>query len=307
MTQSEQLHDQSFDAMGEVAQPEEVEHFLTALMLNTLGLPVDSHWRLWLKRLFGNILRGVAEKASAFDEAIGRQGFQASAGEWINRWVSRINFIGEERIPEDQPLLIAANHPGTFDSLAMASILPRQDLKIVTAGNPFFRSLPNLRQHLIYATNDTFVRMATLRKALRHLGEGGSLLIFPSGRVDPDPDYFKPEAMQSLERWSDSLELLLRKVPQTRLVVAINSGFVAPEFLHNPLVRLHPVKQTRQKIAECYQVIQMVLHNRVVSNQPQVYFSEAFSLAELGRHSGDVKEYVLRLAASMMEIKPLAE
>jgi hypothetical protein len=51
----------------------------------------------------------------------------------------------------------------------------------------------------------------------------------------------------------------------------------------------------------------MVLHNRMVSNQPQVYFSEALSLAELGRHSENIKENVLSLAASMMEIKPLAE
>lgn len=293
--------------MGEVALPDEVEHFLFALIMNTLGLSVDSHWRLWLRRFLGKTVRGVAEKAAAFDESVGRLGFQASASQWIYQWVSKIDFVGEENLPVDQPLLIAANHPGTFDSLALTSILPRGDLKIVTAGNPFFRSLPNLRQHLIYATNDTHVRMATIRKALRHLGEGGSLLIFPSGKVDPDPNYFLSEARLSLDRWSDSLELLLRKVPRSRLVVAINSGFVAPEFLRHPFARLHPVKQTRQYIAEFIQVIQMVLHNQVVSNQPKVLFSEPFSLEELAQSPRSFRERVLSVAASMMQNGQTAE
>lgn len=307
MMQPEQLHDQSWNAMGEVARPEEVEHFLFALIMNTLGMPGNSRWKLWLKRFLGSTVRGISEKAATFDESVGRLGFQASASNWLNQWVSKIEFIGEEQIPADQPLLIAANHPGTFDSLALTSILPRNDLKIVTAGNPFFRSLPNLRQHLIYATNDTHVRMATIRKALRHLSAGGSLLIFPSGRVDPDPGYFLSEAKQSLEQWSDSLELLLRKVPQSNLVVAINSGFVAPEFLRHPFARMHPIKLTRQCIAEFIQVIQMVLHNQVVSNQPKVLFSEPFSLEELAQSPRSFRERVLSLAASMMQTGQTAD
>ena len=307
MNQPPPLHDHSWTAVSEVARPEEVEHYLFSIIMNALGLPLNSRWRSWLMRLLGKTVHGIAEKAAAFDESVGRLGFQASASEWLQRWVSKIDIIGEEYLPSDEPLLIAANHPGTFDSLALTSIVPRQDLKIITAGNPFFRSLPNLRQHLIYTTNDTYVRMAAMRTALRHLSSGGSLLIFPSGKVDPDPDYFLAEAKQSLERWSDSLEYLLQKVPQSRLVVAINSGFVAPEFLHNPLVRLNPVKRSRQYVAEFFQVIQLVLNNHMVSNQPQVHFSPSFSLADFSPLSENFKENLHNLAANLMDISPVAE
>jgi hypothetical protein len=293
--------------MNEIAQPDEVENYLLALVMNKIGLPMDSRWLAWLKQIIKNIVSGFAEKATAFDEAVGLQGFQASASDWLRNWVSSINIFGQEHLPVNEPLVIAANHPGTFDSLALASILPRDDLKIVTAGNPFFRSLPNTRQYLIYATNDSYVRMATIRKALRHLNEGGSLLLFPSGKVDPDPDYFQAEAKQSLARWSDSLELFLRKAPQSKLVIAINSGFVAPEFVQNPLLRLHPVKITRQYIAEFFQVIQLVSNNRMVSNKPQVCFSEPFSLADLAGFAGDFQERIFTLAANLLEFNRLAE
>lgn len=307
MAQPAQLHDHSWSTMSEVAQPEEVENYLFALIMKTLGLPVDSRWKAWLRRIIGNFVHSFAEKAVTFDEAVGRQGFQASASDWLRPWVSKINTIGEEHLPLNEPLLIAANHPGTYDSLALAAILPRQDLKIVTAGNPFFRSLPNTRKHLIYATNDSYVRMATIRNAIRHLGGGGSLLIFPSGQVDPDPDYFKSEAKQSLARWSDSVEFFLRKVPQSKLVIAINSGFVAPEFIHNPLLRLLPAKITRQYVAEFFQIIQQVVNNRKVSNQPQVCFSEAFSLAELTARASDFRELILTIAANMGKFNPYTE
>ncbi len=307
MKQTEQLHDQTWDAVNTVARPEEVEDFLFALVMNKIGMPADSQRIAWLRRIFKRIVSGVAETAAAFDETVGRQGFQISSRDWLQKWVSAIKIRGEEYLPADEPLIVAANHPGTFDSLAVASILPRDDLKIVTAGNPFFRSLPNTREYLIYATNDSFVRMATIRKALRHLGSGGSLLLFPSGKLDPDPNYFLREARQSLARWSESLEFFLRKAPQSKLVIAINSGFVAPEFLRNPLLRLHPVKITRQYIAEFFQVINLLINHRMVSNQPQVTFSEPFSLAELSIDPGGFQDRIQTVAANLLEINAFAE
>ena len=152
----------------------------------------------------------------------------------------------------------------------------------MTAGNPFFRSLPNLRQHLIYATNDTHVRMATIRKALRHLGEGGSLLIFPSGKVDPDPNYFLSEARLSLDRWSDSLELLLRAA--ARLVVAINSGFCGP-----PRISAHPFAGCIREagpvsiLPNLSRLSSGVSPIRSYPTSPKYSSSEPFSLEELAQ------------------------
>jgi 1-acyl-sn-glycerol-3-phosphate acyltransferase len=111
---------------------------------------------------------------------------QASAQEWLSKIVSGLNIFGKETLPQEGPVLIASNHPGTYDGLAIAAAVQRQDLKIVASGNPFFRSLPNVREYFIYATRDTHVRMAAIRTALRHLQAGGALLIFPINRTGQD-------------------------------------------------------------------------------------------------------------------------
>lgn len=293
---------QSFEAMQEVAEPKEVEHYLVAEMFCALGLQFENTRLAWLKPIFGRLVRGFAQKAAAFDESVSRLGLQASAQEWLSKWVPGINMRGKEKLPSNGPMLIAANHPGTYDGLAVASALPRQDLKIVASGNPFFRSLPNTRQHFIYATRDMGVRITTIRHALRHLQAGGSLLIFPSGKVDPDPFYFKQEARKALDRWSDSLELILRKVPQTKLVVAINSGFVAPEFLRHPLLYLQTNLEKRQKLAEFWQVVRQVIYEYRVSILPGIAFSEPLSLAELSENAKGFRAQLTAWASQLIEV-----
>ena len=222
MKLTDDVPDQSWKAVGEVAQPKEVEGYLVAEMTKALGLSVENRLGAWLAPFFGTIVRGFALKAVEFDEAVAQKGLQASAQEWLSKMVAGLNIFGKETLPQEGSVLIAANHPGTYDGLAIAAAVQRPDLKILASGNPFFRSLPNVREYFIYATRDTHVRMAAIRTALRHLQAGGALLIFPYGRVEPDPLYFKQEARMTLVRWSGSLELMLHKVPQAKLVFAVN-------------------------------------------------------------------------------------
>ncbi|MEW5868542.1 MAG: 1-acyl-sn-glycerol-3-phosphate acyltransferase [Chloroflexota bacterium] len=304
MQPADKLPDQSWRAVVEAAHPAEVEGYLIDEIFKALGWRADSRWRDWFGPVFSPLVRGFACQAAAFDRSVAHHGFQCSAQDWLHKWIPGLQVVGEEHLPTDQPIVIAANHPGTFDGLAIASAVPRQDLKIVTAANPFFRTLPNARQYFIYSTLDTHVRMVTIRRALRHLQSGGALLIFPSGKLDPDPLHFRQAARQALTRWSASLELFLRKAPQARLVVAINSGFVAPEYLRNPLVRLRPGDDTRQKLAEFIQVIQQVVFNRRVSNQPQVAFAELDSSSYTLGNEGVIQAQIMATATRLMEIDP---
>jgi hypothetical protein len=90
---------------------------------------------------------------------------------------------------------------------------------------------------------------------VRHLRDGGALLIFPSGSVDPDPSIL-PGAPEAISRWSPSIELVSRAVPQTQLLVTIVSGVVSWEAFRHPITRLRKSINERQKIAEVIQVIQ---------------------------------------------------
>jgi len=301
MAQSPELPDQSWQKIGEFAQPEEVEGYLIIEMFKALGLPVGSRWRCWLRPVLHLIVRGFAQKATLFDESVAQQGFQLTSQAWLSQWVPGITIRGRDNLPLSGPLLIAANHPGTYDGLAIASNLNRLDLKIVAAGNPFFRSLPNVKRHFIYSTLDPTVRMTVIRKALRHLQDGGALLIFPSGKLDPDPFYFQPEARSALDRWSDSLELILKNIPETRLVIAINSQFIAPEFLRNPLLKLYKKHEDRQKIAAFIQVIQQVIFNRRISCPSRLVFSEPASYCGLFQSPEGFRFQVTTRALSLME------
>lgn len=299
MQPADRLPDQSWKAVNNTAPADEVEEYLVDELVKALGLRADSHWRGWLRPLFAPLVRGFARQAVAFDQSVARHGFQHAAQEWLRKWIPDLQVNGREQLPGNGSLLIAANHPGTFDGLAIASQLERHDLKIVAAANPFFRALPNTRRHFIYSTLDTHVRMATLRNALRHLQSGGALLIFPSGKLDPDPLYFPQAAIKALMRWSASLELLLRKAPQVRLTIAINSGFVAPDYIRSPLVCLRPDGLERQKLAEFIQVIQQVVFNRQVHHQPSITFAALPPIDIPSQNTGSIHAQIIAAAVQL--------
>jgi putative hemolysin len=95
----------------------------------------------------------------------------------------------EERIPATGPVIITSNHPyGGLDGLlAMATIgRRRRDLRILV--NPELAQLDAIGSLMIPV--DPFggpqakrANAAGMRKALRHLEEGGALMIFPAGEV----------------------------------------------------------------------------------------------------------------------------
>ncbi len=95
----------------------------------------------------------------------------------------------EERIPATGPVIITSNHPyGGLDGLlAMATIgRRRRDLRILV--NPELAQLDAIGSLMIPV--DPFggpqakrANAVGMRKALRHLEEGGALMIFPAGEV----------------------------------------------------------------------------------------------------------------------------
>lgn len=297
----DKLHDPSWKAVVELAHPEEVQAYLIDEIFKALGLRADSRIRTWFGPVFAPIVANFARKAASFDACVAQLGLQQTAQEWLQKWIPGLNVVGNECLPSQGPLLIAANHPGTVDGLAIASLVPRQDLRIVVSGNPFFRTLPNVRQYFIYATRDPQVRLTTLLNAIRHLRNGGALLIFPNGNLDPDPLHFEQLARQALLRWSASLKMLLSKVPQANLVLAINSGFVATDYLRNPMVRLRPNETERQKLAEFIQVIHQVVFNQRVSSQPRIVFSEPLTSSKLASAGEDIQAQIVVAATRLLE------
>jgi hypothetical protein len=247
--------------MQEVEYPSarELMQELSQEIWKVLGLSPDTRLRHLLNPLLWAPLRRFSGWASKFDRTVAESGFREAAREVLPRFISRLEVEGQQQVPTSGPLLIVSNHPGSADALAIAASLPRNDLKIVVSALPFIRSLPNSAQHFIYTDPlEPHKRMEVVRSSVRHLQDGGALLLFPRGKVEPDPAWL-PGAMESLSRWSASLGLIARAVPETKIVTSIVSGVLARSSLRNPLTRWPRDPRKRQLLAEIIQVIQQAL------------------------------------------------
>lgn len=218
------------------------------------------------------------------DDAVGEGGLSAGCRCVIEDFHLEVQVRGAESIPFEGPLLIVSNHPGAYDSVCLAAGLPRRDLKILVGETPFYRALPNSRSQLIYATREPVGRMLAIRQAIEHLRQGGSLLQFGSGKIEPDPAY-QPGTEEWLEKWSSSLEILLQKAPQTRLVQAVVGGILLPRFARSPLTYLRRNEVDRRRIAEFIQVIQHLLLPRTVKVRVQISFAPPVLVEQLRAES----------------------
>lgn len=213
----------------------------------------------------------LAALAAEFEDRVRRHGLPL-ASQWIlPRFIRSVDVVGQEMIPTDGPLLIAANHPGMIDGLIIAAQIPRPDLKIVLADLPFFTSLQVLKEKLIYVSRDTYQRLTPVRAAIRHLRSGGAVLLFPGGTIEPDPAVL-PGMEHAIERWSNSVDIILRRVPETRVAVGILSGVIAKATLRNPITRLRRNLKDRQRIAEVLQAAQHLLTPRSLAIHPRLRF-----------------------------------
>lgn len=268
-----------------------------------LGLPTRGPWRRPVRGALRLPVGRFAKLLVHFEDIALREGFRSAAAWLAARWNRPFEISGGSQIPKTGPVLIASNHPGTVDVLAIAASLPRDDFKAIARGYPFLKALQATSQHLIYTEHNAHVRMAAAREAIRHLRDGGVLLVFPSGDMDPDPSCV-PGAKAMLDTWSSSLELLLRCVPEAQVYVATLSGFLAPECFRHPLARLRKTQLDRQIVAEIIQVIDHLLFNRRFSNQPRISYSPPFATSELADASGRVLPRLCQIAEEMLAAFP---
>ncbi|MDO9545610.1 MAG: 1-acyl-sn-glycerol-3-phosphate acyltransferase [Pelolinea sp.] len=217
--------------------------------------------------------RRFAEIMADFDRVIQENGLRTASTHLLNKLTDSVTSIGAHVVPEKGPAIIASNHPGTYDGLAILSQLPREDVKIIVGANPFFRNLPNGRDFLIFATREQKVRFEVIRQAIHHLLEGGLVLIFPGGHIDPDPAILEG-AEDGFQNWSHSLAVFLRKVPQAKLILAVTSGVITNEYIHHPLPNLFKNGHERRRIVEFMQVIRQMVFNRTIAINPKISFAE---------------------------------
>jgi 1-acyl-sn-glycerol-3-phosphate acyltransferase len=259
----------------------------------------------WVRRTFGPVIwlpaHRFADLAVTFDGYVGEYGLREAALRIISKYVSHFEARNVEHIPREGPLLITSNHPGTIDSLVITASIPRPDLKIVATGIPFIQSLRNAADHLIYTPRKGIhERMIVVRSAIRHLQDGGAVLIFPSGRIDPDPA-LSPKEAKEFGKWSHSVELMLEQVPQTQVLLTVISDVLSARWRWNPLVRLMGDDLKQRSVAEVLQVIQSIILPSINRVTPRLTFSDPLTTDELVRMDHPMLDAMIERARCLME------
>jgi hypothetical protein len=263
------------------------------------------------KSLLGNLISPIcwppanifAKLGLNFDQHVARLGFSGAA-RWVlpRFFVDNMEARGTEHIPAEGPLIVASNHPGTYDSLVVASQLPRNDIRIIASNIHFLRALPFTEKNFIFITLDAKIRMLALRMAVNHLHRGGALFIFPRGKLEPDPA-FMPGALESLSLWSKSIEVMTRMVHQTRLVLSMVSGVLAPECWQHPITHIRREISDRQRVAEFIQIMQQMAFHRKFKLRPNVTFSQPLIYEQFLRGEGRITPYqnIITSAQELLE------
>ena len=214
--------------------------------------------------------RRLARQAAVYDGIVGEEGLGAGGAWAMERMARRVEVEGVGNVPREGPVLLVPNHPGLGDSLALFATTPRPDLRVIAAKRPFLDALPNTSRHLLTVDEASPGRLGVVRAAGRHLKGGGAVLVFPGGKIEPDPAVL-PGAVEALGRWSGSVDLFARLVPGLRIVPAVVSGVISPAALRNPLTFLRRKREDREWLAATLQMLTPALRNvttRVAFGQP---------------------------------------
>lgn len=250
-------------------------------IIKAAGLRVDGWVGRHLHGVLGRATHRFSELFAQVDCIVAEQGVPAGASWLLSQLAGGLKARGAENVPPEGPLVIASNHPGTVDSLALLAAAQRKDIKILASKVPFLQTLPHISQHLIFTpARSPQGRAVAVRESIRHLERGGALLLFARAGIDPDPA-FMPEAARELSRWTHSLEIFLHSVPCTQVIVSIVSGVLAPEYMQNPITRLRRSRPDRQRLAMMLQIIQQMLGKKL-DIVPRLSFSEVVKFGPTG-------------------------
>lgn len=179
-----------------------------------------------------------------YDRRVGEGGLAAGGKYCLAQYNYHPTVFGLEHIPPEGPLIIVANHPGTVDTVLLFANIPRPDLRVIGIRRPFLEALPETARYLIFMNEDNSEQYTTMQQAIAHLKNGGAILTFPAGQIEPDPA-IESKAMDSLSHWTQSVTMFAQFSIAPYFVPALVSGVLSPKAQQSPLTRLRRAKADR--------------------------------------------------------------
>lgn len=267
-------------------------------VFRAMGIAPEGWMGERLQPVLSRATRRFSEMFAEADRIMAEEGL-VSAARWVLLHLARdFRARGTQNVAPDGPIVIASNHPGAADSVAIAANTGRNDLKIIASDAAFLTNLTEIGRHLIFLPRQGIqARMLAMREAIRHLEDGGALLLFAHGTIDPDPA-FMPGAETDIDGWSRSLGIFLGKVPETRVVSTIVSNVLDPWYMRHPLTWLKRGRVDRQRLAIMIQIIQQML-GKNLDLVPRVSFGEAIDW-RAAKEAGDSLQAIVAAAKRLL-------
>ncbi len=249
-------------------------------LVNSIGWQGNPRLAKALRVTFHGAANKFARQMIEFDSMAARTGLAAASRQLVNRYVQDIRVFGGENLPAAGPILVLSNHPGMTDALCLFSAINRSDLRVIALDRPFLQSLPNISQHLFFVGEHPSERMSAVKKAAMHLHNGGAVLTFPAGRIEPDPDVY-PGALESLNDWTDSAGVFMRFAPETRIVPVLVRKVLWDKVVKNPITKFKHDRAEREKLGAAFQLLAQVMLD-LHPLEVKVQFSKPLTLSEIG-------------------------
>jgi len=176
------------------------------------------------------------------------------AGRWVlGHFSASVEIAGLDRVPRRGPILLVANHPGLTDAVALIAALDRPDVRIVAADYPFLHAMRGLRPRLIFLGAPGTMQLGWIRRVCRDLREGRVVLLFPAGKLEPDPAVLGRE--EALLPWAESVAVIRRLAPDAQIVPAAVTGVLSARAFAHPLTWIRRRPRDRQRVATLLQMI----------------------------------------------------
>ena len=197
--------------------------------------------------------RRIAREFAACDDAFGSRALPDAARWILDHFSASVEVAGLDQIPRRGPILLVANHPGLTDAVGLIAALDRPDVRIVAADYPFLHAMRGLGPRLIFLGATGTSQLSWIRAVARDLRHGGVVLLFPAGRLEPDPAVLGRD--DALLEWSDSVALIARLAPDAQIVPAAVTGVLSARAFGHPLTRIRRARRDRQRVATLLQML----------------------------------------------------
>jgi hypothetical protein len=273
-----------------------IEESMIFDLTKAVALPQTKFTKSVMRLILGKVVHTAAEVAVEVDCAVAEGGAAAGARKSLPRFVKSYEARGIENIPPSVHLIVASNHPAFIDSFVITAFVERPDYKAIIGDIPFLENMPHIREHAIFAPEDDNMmgRMQVIRESIRHLKQGGALLIFPRGGIEADPE-FMPDPGGEFNCWSRSLEIFMQRVPNLQVLVTIASGVISPAAMRHPITWLRKERPDKQRLAFIYQLARQILSGRQIFDlTPRVTFGEVLTSSKHAHLLAEVEQAACR-------------